>query len=533
MKLYSIKSLFILSFISYVPLAWSLRPEIPTMEYEEVLCSSPSDSSSVTSESDEEDMNTSSAFRRESEAVRNEELAERFYENGQKWAREENWELAQHHWQLSSHFGYAPAQHALGCLYRDQYPEGPNWYKAFEHFKKAAENVYYQAFLDIGFCYEKGLGTAVNKDRAFLYYTRAYDFNPCEAIEHIALMQWGNRANAETRAQIWTYVNELLEHSSRIGLYLRGRLMLEYEEENMREEHRNSEHTVPENFYDRALECLFTAAEEGCGQAHQTLGVFYRDGTFLPQDMERAVYHLEQAMSFNAPKAFVLYGDLIETADPEQACTLYNRAAFLGEKKGIFALARCYEQGIYVRQDRRFAFDLYHEAANKGSKKALFILGYWYEKGLPGLIEPNIDLALSYFERLAEYNDSAALYSLACLYYEGERVPVDFERAYDYVQRSITAGETKGLLLQGIMLYEGQGVEKNAQHADIVLHQALEQAQAHDDWWAIATCYAYLGKLYANQDMPMSNMDAAQSYFDKASVSYPYTFVLCPLETED
>lgn len=528
MKIYLIRGLFILIILGCMPIAWSMRPEDLTTDYEEVVVII-NRSSVSTDETEETDTDSISEHVNESEGARTERLAQGFYESGNQLANNEEWVQAQEYWERAADLGSAPAQHALGCLYRDQYTEGPDWQRVFEYFKSAAEKGYSQAFLDVGFCYEKGLGTSVDKDTAFLYYNRAYDFNPCEAIERIALMEWDTRANPETRTQIWTHVNELLQHSSRIGLYLRGRLMLEYGEENISEEQRNLEDVFSENFQARALVCLALAAEEGCGQAHQTLGVFYRDGTFLPQDMERAVYHLEQAMSFGTPKAFVLYGDLIETADPEQACALYNRAAFLGEKKGIFALARCYEQGIYVRQDRRFALELYQEAANKGSKKALFTLGSFYEKGIPGFMDPHIDLALAYFERLADANHRSALYSLACLYYEGESVPVDFERAYHYVQRSIAAGEAKGFLLQGIMLYEGQGVEKNDQEAESVLHQALEHAQAHNDWETIANCSYYLGKICANQRRQTSVREMAQSYFNRASVSYPYTFVLSPL----
>ncbi len=42
-----------------------------------------------------------------------------------------------------------------------------NEIKGFEYYKKSAENEYVNAQFQLGYCYYEGIGTEVNKEKAF------------------------------------------------------------------------------------------------------------------------------------------------------------------------------------------------------------------------------------------------------------------------------------------------------------------------------------------------------------------------------
>ena len=42
--------------------------------------------------------------------------------------------------------------------------------KAFEYYKKSAENEYVDAQVYLGYCYDKGIGTEINKEKVFELY---------------------------------------------------------------------------------------------------------------------------------------------------------------------------------------------------------------------------------------------------------------------------------------------------------------------------------------------------------------------------
>ncbi|RIA79859.1 hypothetical protein C1645_701926, partial [Glomus cerebriforme] len=46
--------------------------------------------------------------------------------------------------------------------------------KSFEYYKKSANQDYLDAQFELGYCYDKGVGTEVNKIKAFKFYKMLY-----------------------------------------------------------------------------------------------------------------------------------------------------------------------------------------------------------------------------------------------------------------------------------------------------------------------------------------------------------------------
>lgn len=72
----------------------------------------------------------------------------------------------------ASELGNADATVFVGLAYRQGYPVGRNYCKAFDCFARAVElgDEYLAPFL-IAECYEQGLGTDIDENAAVLYYT--------------------------------------------------------------------------------------------------------------------------------------------------------------------------------------------------------------------------------------------------------------------------------------------------------------------------------------------------------------------------
>ena len=69
--------------------------------------------------------------------------------------------------------GDATAQNELGECYYYGKGVGVDKHKAFEWYKKSAEQGYASAQCNLGYCYEKGIGVDVNKHKAFEWYKKS------------------------------------------------------------------------------------------------------------------------------------------------------------------------------------------------------------------------------------------------------------------------------------------------------------------------------------------------------------------------
>jgi uncharacterized protein len=102
--------------------------------------------------------------------------------------------------------------------------------------------------------------------------------------------------------------------------------------------------------YASALSLLRPLAEQGNASAQYSLGLMYRNGKGVPQDLGEAI-------------------------------KWYRRAAEQGNPFAQFNLGVMYDEGRGVPQNRDEALVWYRKAANQGDARALYNLGIIYEHG--------------------------------------------------------------------------------------------------------------------------------------------------------
>ncbi len=217
-------------------------------------------------------------------------------------------------------------------------------------------------------------------------------------------------------------------------------------------------------------------ANIGNVQAMHDLGALYYFGTGVPQDFEKArhwfekaanldfpysflalalIYHRGEGVEKNSQKAIdyikkiekkggtpslfcslgVLYntGYIVEKND-KKAVLYYEKAIARGDERGLARLGVLYFDGSGTKKDEKKGLELLQKAAKKGDPEAFFYLGVAHE------INKDFVKARKFYENAVEKGYFCALIYLGDLYYNGNGVPQDFEKATAYFKKAADAG---------------------------------------------------------------------------------------------
>ncbi|GES98825.1 kinase-like domain-containing protein [Rhizophagus clarus] len=264
------------------------------------------------------------------------------------------------------------------------------WYKkaaenghgAFKLYLKSTEQGYLDAQFQLGYCYDKGIGTDVVKIRAFELYKMAAEKEHIVAQINLgSLFEHGKGTEKNLERAVYWY-NKAAENGHEIAQYNLGRCYqfgrgvekdevqaFEYYKKSADQEYLNAQYQLVHCYSKgigtevdkiKAFELCKMAAERGDIIAQTGLGILYMNGKGIEKDLEKAVYW-------------------------------YNKAAENGCQYALCNLGACYQSGIGVEKDengkgveqnKRKAFKLYQKSAEQGYKNAQFQLGYFYDEGI-------------------------------------------------------------------------------------------------------------------------------------------------------
>ncbi len=123
----------------------------------------------------------------------------------------------------------------------------------------------------------------------------------------------------------------------------------------------------------------------------------------------------------------------------EEAASLFNRSAEMGDAGAMVELGEMYSSGEGVTQDETKAFDWFRRAAEGGSVPGMVALAGMYLLGVNGG-DPNEEEAARWFQKAADRDSPAAMYDLATLYESGRGVGKNLDKAKDLYQKSAKLG---------------------------------------------------------------------------------------------
>lgn len=89
--------------------------------------------------------------------------------------------------------------------------------------------------------------------------------------------------------------------------------------------------------------------------------------------------------------------------------------------------------------------------------------------------EEDVTIAVGLAQEAATEGDPVGLYLMARLYHDGSGVEQDYEKAFDFSQRALAAGNEKVKSLLAIYYIVGNVVERNIPLAKQYLHDGMER----------------------------------------------------------
>jgi serine/threonine-protein kinase len=123
----------------------------------------------------------------------------------------------------------------------------------------------------------------------------------------------------------------------------------------------------------------------------------------------------------------------------EDAASLFEQAAQLGNTSAMVDLGECYSSGDGVPQDENKALEWFKKAAEAGSTAGMVSLGGMYLLGVAGS-DPDYVEAARWFTKAADHDNPAALYNLAGMYERGHGVAKSLLKAEELYEKSAKLG---------------------------------------------------------------------------------------------
>lgn len=159
------------------------------------------------------------------------------------------------------------------------------------------------------------------------------------------------------------------------------------------------------------------------------------------------------------------------------------------EPEMLFQVGSFYNFGYsHVEKKDAEAFKWWQRAAEAGEPQSQNLLGLAYAQGNWG-VDRDPQAAVSWFERAAAQSDKDALINLGEIHYLGEIVPVDYAQARSLFEQAAEQDSPRAPRFLSWMYYNGQSVKTDCQKA---LHYRQVQrnlrSDAQDDARFLAQC---------------------------------------------
>ena len=347
-----------------------------------------------------------------------------------------------------------------GQRYYDYTNDSRDYNKAFQYFLDAASYGHKKAIYKVAFCYEYGIGTDKDSQKALEWYIKIPDNQDAQfAIGYHIFYQNKNQRDAF----IWFVRSANQGHIKGecfVGLYYM------YSYGNV------------EKDYIKASEWLAKSANRGYSDAQYHLAVLHS----IEKNEEESLKWFLKAAEQNHDLANQALIKLLETGKLPDRTTKnsfewLHKIAKQGHRIAQYEIGNHYYTGKTVEQNYTLACIWYLDSAKQNYPNAQFMLGICYQKGYG--IKVSFEKSFEYFKLVADSPTSelcgSAKYELANYYSEGLGVERDLAKAFVLYQEAIACGFNNARLKIAPFYLNGITVEKDIAKGVEILLEAYQQ----------------------------------------------------------
>ena len=138
---------------------------------------------------------------------------------------------------------------------------------------------------------------------------------------------------------------------------------------------------------------------------------------------------------------------------------------------------------------------------------AACLLGKIYFEG--DALPPNMEKAFAYFDTAAAYGNDMAMYNLGIMYKNGYGVSLDYNKSMEFLYKAADKENDESMLELGDIFFTGEMVPKNNSKAIEWYEKAASQENIN--------AYVKLGTIHFTGDVVAKNPDKAIDWFKKAA----------------
>ncbi|GES93565.1 kinase-like domain-containing protein [Rhizophagus clarus] len=350
--------------------------------------------------------------------------------------------------------------------------------KAFELYQKAADLGNADGINNLGDCYLDGIGTDIDKKKAFELYQKAADLGDASGIYNLGycyLDGIGTDIDKKKAFELFQKAADLGNAKGIIGLgycYQHG-IGTDIDRKKAFELYQKAADLgnakgiigLGHCYFDgigtdidkkKAFELFQKAADLGNASGMNNLGGCYLNGIGTDIDRKKAFELYQKAADLGNALGMNNLGNgylngIGTDIDKKKAFELYQKAADLGNASGMNNLGYCYRNGIGTDIDKKKAFELYQKAADLGNTDGICGLGYCYQKGIGTDIDKK--KAFELFQKAADLRNSLAQYNLASMYEKGVGIVKDISKAIFWYEKSAEQGDQKAQIVKSLIKY--------------------------------------------------------------------------------
>ncbi len=337
------------------------------------------------------------------------------------------------------------------------------------------------AMLELGDRYYKGIGTSIDFDSSFVWYSRVDELN----------------ASKETRAEALYKMSECLYYGN----------------------------PIQDSVY--SFRYALQAAKLGHKDAATRLGVFYVEGYGTEKNSEEGFSWLKKAIKNGSTDALFYQGicyykGIGTPVNYNKGLKLLQNSAKQGNLYAQQFLVCVYDLGIGVSKDTVQSLKWAQKAADQGSAWAQNYLGVAYYDGMG--VEQNYKKAFELYSKSAEQGNELAQYNLGVCYDYGNYVERDFEKAVEWYTKALDLGVDVSAEFSDKDVYS-EIVDKQYKLATNFLYGngSEEELSKAVKWYTIAAENGHplaqyeLGVCYMNGEGVAKDDAKAIAWFEKSS----------------